>query len=437
MRVQTGRFGSLRPPPLVRQTSVYTASQLASRAIPFLLLPVLTRYMSPADYGTVTMFMLVAMLLEPFIGIGFAGALTVKYYDRSIDLARYLGTGVALIAGIAVPVALLVFLLREPLSQLTQVPPMWLLLVVPLVVARVIVAAPLALLRVREKAALYGLFQNVQSAALISLALLFVVGLGLAWQGRVAAELLAWSTFAIVGLIWLWRSGKLRFSFDKPYARDLAGFGIPLIPHLLGAILMVQVDRLLLTNLAGVDETGLYTVGYQLALVIELFAVSFNSAYAPWLYRRLTDADDRVRRRLVRYTYVGFAGMMMLALAVAIVMPWLAGQLLDPRYAESARFVPWFAVGFLFSGLYYLVTNYIFYAQRTGWLAVVTITTALINIPLTYVLIKLNGGLGAAQAMAISFGLSFLLTWIVSQRVYPMPWLDRRVIASEPNESDQ
>jgi O-antigen/teichoic acid export membrane protein len=290
---------------------------------------------------------------------------------------------------------------------------------------------------VREKAALYGLFQNLQSAALISLALMFVVGLGLAWQGRLAAELLAWSTFAVVSLVWLWRSRQLRFSFDRPYARDLAGFGVPLIPHLLGAILMVQVDRLLLTNLVGVDETGLYTVGYQLALVIELFAVSFNNAYAPWLYRRLTDADDGVKRRLVRFTYVGFAVMLVLALAVATAMPWLAGHLLDPRYAESARFVPWLAVGFLFSGMYYLVANYIFYAQRTGWLAAVTMMTALINIPLTYALIKLNGGLGAAQAMAISFGLSFLLTWVVSQRVYPMPWLDHRMISSEPKESDQ
>jgi Na+-driven multidrug efflux pump len=80
-------------------------------------------------------------------------------------------------------------------------------------------------------------------------------------------------------------------------------------------------------------------------------------------------------------------------------------------------------VGFLFSGMYYLVTNYIFFAQRTGRLAVVTATTAIINIALTYALITVNGGLGAAQSMAISFAISFVLTWIVSQRAYPMPWL--------------
>jgi O-antigen/teichoic acid export membrane protein len=128
---------------------------------------------------------------------------------------------------------------------------------------------------------------------------------------------------------------------------------------------------------------------------------------------------------LVRYTYVQFAGMAVLASTVAIVMPWIASRLLDRSFEESGQFVAWFALGFFFSGLYYMVTNYIFFAQRTRWLAAVTISVAAINIPLTFTLIKLNGAVGAAQAMAMSLGLSFLLTWVVSQRVYPMPWFGR------------
>jgi Na+-driven multidrug efflux pump len=76
--------------------------------------------------------------------------------------------------------------------------------------------------------------------------------------------------------------------------------------------------------------------------------------------------------------------------------------------------------------MYYMVANYIFFAERTGLLALVTISTALINIPLTYVLIRLNGGIGAVQGTALALLLSFLLTWVVSARVYPMPWLGRR-----------
>lgn len=425
VRVLSRRVASILARPLLRQAGVYTASNLAGKAIPFLLLPVLTRFLSPTDYGIVSMFLFSALILDPFISLGFAGAVTVKYYDNTTDLPAYLGTGAVMTVALALPFELLVFLLRDPLAELTQVPPEWLLLVVPLIVARAVGAVLLSLLRVREKALLFGVVQNLQSAGLISLSLLFVVALGRQWRGRLEAELLAWFAFAIAGLVALRRSGWLRLVFVRPYARHLARFGVPLIPHMLGAILMVQTDRLLLTNLVGVGETGLYTVGYQLAVLVELVAVSFNNAYVPWLFRKLTDADDRTRRRLVQYTYVQWAGMTVLAVAVAIVMPWLAGHLLDRSFASSGRYIGWFALGFLFSGMYYMVTNYIFYAQQTRWLAAVTITVALVNIPLTYVLIKLNGGIGAAQATATSLGLSFLFTWIVSQRVYPMPWFGR------------
>ena len=434
MKFESIRTSLLHPPDLVRQAGIYTVSTFVGKAVPFLLLPVLTRFLSPADYGIVAMFLLVVVVLEPFVSVGLVGAITVRFFDRRTDLPAYIGTGAVLVVVSTVLFSVLVYVAREPLSELTQVPPLWLLLSVPLVVARTIGGSWLALLRVREKAVLFAVSQNLQSAGVLVLSVGLVVGLGLKWPGRVEAETLAWGGFAIVAFVALRRGGWIRFTFVAQYARELAQFGIPLIPHTLGAVLMAQTDRVLLTNLVGVGETGLYIVGYQLALVIELVSTSFNNAYAPWLFRRLTDADDQVKRRLVRYTYLQFGAMAVLAIAVAVVMPSVASIVLDPSFAKSGTYIAWFALGFFFSAMYYLVTNYIFYAQKTRWLAAVTISVAVINIPLTYVLIEVNGGVGAAQAMAISLGLSFLFTWFVSQRVYPMPWFDRRMLTTEPAE---
>jgi O-antigen/teichoic acid export membrane protein len=124
--------------------------------------------------------------------------------------------------------------------------------------------------------------------------------------------------------------------------------------------------------------------------------------------------------------------MAALAATVAFLMPQFASVLLGPRFAASSQYIGWFALAFLFSGMYYMVTNYIFYAERTRYLAAVTMSVALLNIPLTYFFIKVNGGVGAAQAMAISMALSFFLTWFVSQRVFPMPWFGDRRRGSRP-----
>jgi O-antigen/teichoic acid export membrane protein len=417
---------SLTATSLLRQVGVYMGSNVISRAIPFLLLPILTRHLSPSDFGLVAMFMLAAVVLEPIVTLGLQGAIAVTFFDRAVDLPRYIGTAVIVMAGIAVPIALLVIVLSAPLTEITKVPAAWLVLTVPLVFARGVGGALLTLLRLREKVILFAVSQNLHTAALMGMAVGLIVFFGADWRGRIVAELLAWGLLAMAAVIALERGRWVRRAFVFAYAGDLARFGLPLIPHTLGAAVMVQTDRLLLTNLVGLSETGLYSVGFQLASVVELVAVSFNSAYAPWLFRRLPDADDRARSELVTYTYVHFAGMAAFAGVVAVGMPWIAKAVLGSHFEASSAYIPWFSLGFLFTSWYYMVTNYIFFTRRTGWLAAVTIVTALFNIPLTYVLITINGGVGAAQSTAIALGIGFVLTWIVSHRVYPMPWLNYR-----------
>ena len=70
-----------------------------------------------------------------------------------------------------------------------------------------------------------------------------------------------------------------------------------------------------------------------------------------------------------------------------------------------------------------MVTNYIGYVNKTYWLAITTISVGVFKIPLTYYLIKLFGAPGASMSYCITFLLFFLLTWILSAKVYKMPWL--------------
>jgi len=392
--------------------------------MPFFLLPVLTRYLSPDDYGIVAMFLLLAVLVEPLIGFSLPGAVGVRYFEPDSDISRYLGTGV-LVAALAASAAMIpLFVFRDQIEAVTRVPGTWVLLVIPLVFARTILNSCLSLLRTKELVFRYTVLQVGQVGILVALILLLVVYAQLGWQGRVTAEFLALAIAATGSAWWLTSRRDVAWQFVRAYASHLLAFGIPLIPHVIGGALIVQTDRLLLTNLVGLGQTGLYTVAAQLVLVIEIVAVSFNGAYSPWLFSNLTNADATTRRRLVRLTYIQFAAMATLALAVALLAPWLAATLLDPRYGAVSEYAGWLSLGFLFNSMYYMVTNYIFYARRTGWLAAVTLTTGLINIPITYVFIQARGGVGAAQATALAYGLGFVLTWIVSNRVYPMPWLE-------------
>jgi len=214
----------------------------------------------------------------------------------------------------------------------------------------------------------------------------------------------------------------IRYDLEPAYIRKAFKFGMPLIPHDLGGILINQVDRIFIVNMVSIADAGIYSVGFQIASVIEILASSFNQAYSPWLYRKLAENQESFKRTLVKYTYLYFVCIFIIAILFSQVIPWFLAFFVGAAFTGATKYIFWIALGFSFSGMYYMVASYIIFAGRTASLATVTAITSIVNIILNYLLIKRNGTIGAAQASAIAFCISFLLTWFVSSRVYDMPW---------------
>lgn len=77
---------------LVKSSGIYAITNILNSAIPFFLLPILTRYLTPEEYGLVAMIGVLVGLTSPFVGINTHGAITRKYYDRdSIKFTEYVG----------------------------------------------------------------------------------------------------------------------------------------------------------------------------------------------------------------------------------------------------------------------------------------------------------------------------------------------------------
>ncbi len=408
---------------LFQSAGIYTVSRILSSAVPFLMMPVLTRYLTPADYGIVAMFAAVLTFVNPFVGINAAGTIGVRYFSKEhIEMPRYVGTCLYVSLATLVLVALFFALFGSFVSRVTQFPAPWLWSVVLVAAGQLVVRIVMTFWQVEQRALAYGVFLNVQTLVNVALSVLFVIVLGRNWQGRIEAQVVTICCFAAIGLYILWRKGQVSMHYDRGYALDMVRFGLPLIPHEIGGIVIGQTDRFFITNMVGIGETGVYSVGYQVGGIIEILALSFNQAYSPWLFRKLRDGGDDFKRTLVKYTYAYMAGILLLAVGFAAIAPWLLSFFVGKAFGGSGVYTFWISIGFAFSGMYYMVCNYIFYAGKTSVLAAVTFATALLNVVFNYVLIKLNGPVGAAQASAIAFFISFVLTWILSARVYPMPW---------------
>ncbi|GGC84964.1 polysaccharide biosynthesis protein [Thalassobacillus devorans] len=407
---------------LMKSSSVYTLANMMNAAIPFFMLPILTRYLTPADYGIVSMFTVIIGFLIPLIGINIHGAINRQYFEKEVDISKYITTGLLFLIGNSVVFSLLIWLLAGPISNLTSFPKEWLWAALLVAIAQVVFQITLVMWQVRVKPIPFGVFQVTQTTLNVGLSLWFIVLLGFDWQGRIQGQTIAFTLAGFFGLIILIKDGWVKVGFEVKYLKNLFSFGLPLIPHALGTFIITMSDRLFITNMIGVAETGIYTVGYQIGMIIMIIQDSFNKAWVPWFYNALKKNDEALKIKIIKITYSYYVLIIIFALMLSVLSPWLITYFIGDSFRNASQFVFWVALGYAFNGMYKMVTNYIFFIQKTYLLAWLTFLTASLNVIFNYFLIKMNGSIGAAQSTTLAFLVSFILTWLLASKLYRMPW---------------
>jgi len=408
---------------LIKKVSIYTSANILVKAIPFLLLPVLTRYLSPSDYGIIAIFQVILAFLIVFIRLNSNGAVMVNFFKLDKQKLRiYLGNVFLVILTDFILVFTLLYIFRASFSHLLKFPRLWLSIAILIALGEVIISLVLVLWQAEQKALSFGLFNVTNAVTNVGLSLFFVVLLGLHWQGRLLGISFTSLIFALIGIFILCKRGYLKFSLDKKYVKDILLFGIPLIPYALGGWIITSIDRIFINSMVGLGSTGIYTVGYQVGMIIGLLGTSFNTAWTPFLFKKLEENNYATKIRIVKYTYIYSLSLLGLALLLGFVAPTLLRFLVGKSFYGASQYVIWIALGFAFEGVCLVVGNYIFYVKKTYLLSLITISCGLLNIGLNYLLIKCNGALGAAQATFLTYVIFCLGTWALSTRVYKMPW---------------
>jgi O-antigen/teichoic acid export membrane protein len=358
------------------------------------------------------------------VGLNMHGAIGVNFFRlERTELGTYVGNVIlvsVITSVVTLGLALLVFQLFS--LEMSAASTRWLPVLALAALAQVLFSIALTLWQVEQRPVPYALFQTLQTVLNVGLSLLFVVTFRWGWRGRLLAIITASAVFGAISLVIMYRRWCRTLTLRPDYIKDALTFGIPLVPHSLGNWILTGIDRLFLTSMVGAAATGVYTVGYQVGMIVGLVATSFNQAWSPFLFQKLKEDNPHSKARIVRFTYVYIVAIVAFALLLSVAAPWCLAIFVGPEFRGAYHYVVWIALGYAANGMYLMVAHYVFYAKKTHLLAVVTFFAAIVNVALNYILIRANGPIGAAQASAASFFVSFVLTWMLAARVYKMPW---------------
>lgn len=419
------KIRQLIPLRVVQSTSVYFIGEVLTRIVPFLLIPVLTRYLSPEHYGLFGVFQVLLGIAGPVIHFGLSGAVNRFYFERDdekFDFAVFVANCLYITSAAAVIAGLIIALFASPLSRLASFPPDWLWAVIVVSFGNSVGMVLLGLWTVRQQAHAFIGFVFLRTLINFGLATIMVVTFKFGWQGPVLAQVFTMIAFCAISIMIMVFKGWVKLGWNSHYALEALKFGAPLIPHSIGFMVIALIDRLFIAHYNGLHDAGIYTVSYQIALIIQTATDSFNRAWVPWLYEKLKQGKQAVLLKIVKVTYLYNVVVMLAAVLLGIAAPLILPFFVGTKFVEASRYVLLLAASFAFEGMYKMVTNYIFFSKKTYLLAYITGGTALGNIGLNFWLIPRYGIWGAAVATVISYCMSFVVTWIVAARCYTLPW---------------
>lgn len=405
-----------------RHAVVFGLGSVGSSLVAFLLLPVFTAYLTPAQYGTLALLTLAGALGAVLLRMGLSTSIFRHYYGsgNAQEERRVIGTALIWLAGSGALALALAWPAAPAVSRLlfsdaAYAPHCRLVLATAVLTS--VQTVPFALLRARKQSRRYALFSLAQVVVGALSAVWLVVGAGQGLYGILLARLLTAALFTAWG-VWLCRDG-ISWGFSWPVARGLLGYGLPLIPSAVSSLVLSQLDRYLLQGLAGLEAVGLYALGYQVGAVVNLLLVQpFQLVWFPKIFEMDKRPEGRAFfERMLTFFVVGAAWV---ALGLSLLGEELIALMAAPQYREAHRVIPWVAFAYVAYGAHMVSNISIYLRDRSYYTAWMVGGSGALNVGLNLVLIPRYGMVGAAASTLVAYAALFAVTLVVGRRLMPL-----------------
>ncbi len=384
-------------------SAVYVAGQFISKALGFVLLRVYARFLQPEDFGITGTMAAYGQVLSALFLLGLHGAVSKHYFDlksNEAELKSYLSSVFSfqlLVSGIAV--ALLDVYGETAWARYTSAsipfhPYVRLMLWTTYI--GTLTTIPQTIYQTQERAGTVVGLQLFQGLAAVGVGVGFVAVLRQHALGVLRTQLVS---SALVALAFLALFARHFSSIDLRWrhVRRALVFGLPLMPHSIGSILMQTVDRMMLEKYAPLQEVGQYSIAMTLGMIVVMVAGGINQAWAPHFLRTMRDEPEAMARGKAQQ----FAALFVALFAILCVVGGLFAKelveiFLGAKYAPAVPYLAPFLIANLIAIYYYAPANQLFLLEKTTWFLVATGLATVISVGLNLWFLPRGGGAMAA-----------------------------------------
>jgi O-antigen/teichoic acid export membrane protein len=385
----------------------YGAALVINRAASFLLLPILTSALTPDIFGALSLLQLFYMAALMFSVHGLDEAsirFGISQDNNNSQFLRFILRETSLFTLFTIPILLLT-LVYSDVSQ--SISPANLLPLLLWIFADALYVPSIAFCRAINRTSRVVWALITQGLLTWVLTWLSVSKFNLSINGILLSYAAASFIPLPILLKGLFTKENSKSSIPIPY-KTIRKFAWPAGLISIIAIGINFSDRYIIAKLSNTYDTGLYSAGFRIGMVVAMAVSALRMAWYPSAYRQLEENSKSTQlfksESLKIITILGVIAVFISFLRHQITGITILGKsLISPEYENGLIVIPIIALAFVFDGASTIADTALYFKQKMRLLVVVTLSTLTIKVVLCIILVPRIGIQGAALSTLIAF----------------------------------
>lgn len=404
---------------------IYSIGNLLKKLSAFILLPILTYYLSPKEYGTLSLILTSITLFIIVFSSGLDNASTFYYYKAKSSKLKGQILYTKLILRIILTIPLIfICLFSEFFSQLFFQNPAYQLTIILacfLIFIETLISEQKHLYRLINKPKLYNILNIGNAFAYLILTSLFVIVFGLSINGVLMSGVLSGLILFAFSLSTLSKS-----HYDKQFrpsvAKMLFFYGFPLIMVAITNWLFKWSDKFFIGYFVGMRDVGLYAVANALAQPVLFIILAFQLSYLPFFwktYNHDVSENKKESKKFVEKTFkLYFVLICTLAMTISVFAKEITSIITNNNYFDAYKALVFLAFAFALDFAKRILMVGIFIHKKQKFNFLFLLISLIINVVLNLYFIPHYGFVGAAFTTLISFAINFILIYFYTQKLF-------------------
>lgn len=384
-----------------KHLSIYAVGTVIRQLASFIMLPIYTTYLTPADYGAIALLGFMAALTELFLGIRMAQAVPKFYYeDKDPAYRRTVVSTTLIITSLASALASYsLYLLAPSISDIlfgTGEYTLHVQIYSVVVLTSAIESYALMFFRLQEKPLLFMCLSLAKLITQLSLNIYFVVYLKMEALGVVYASIIAAAIFSLsTGLYVI---GKTGLKINTLLLPRLLSFCWPLWLEGFAGLYIGSANRYFIRYFSDLTQVGLFELASKFAIILIVLVWDPFSQWWQTERFKLYNSPDKGKETFPSV----FNGTLMIlglfALGLNLFSELVIQFVSSEAFSDSGKIIPILTLATFFTCLYNFFRFSFFATEKTIFATYINYAAAIVATVLYILLIPYYGSLGAALA---------------------------------------